>query len=203
MIVGVGAQVNSTLEAGGGNVTEVVQLHHGVGSFRSLLWAGVTAADQSPTLPTPVALEEKKLSTHLKKLDATLQEGADHEAKIELSEKKLKSFIESEVEGVSKEVQKMNIKDTDSISNVEPVPGAPGPPGYHGTNGHNGKVGLSGPTGSEGRAGPRGGAGKMGVPGEGGERGPIGHEGAGGFSGSPSRPTYSSRLLYRNLFTKF
>lgn len=147
------------------------------------MWAGITDADQSPTIPGPYLIEERKLKHRLENMDKTLQTSADHEANIDLAEKKLQDSITSDVEALSNDVHKMNIRYTDEISDVVPTVGAPGPPGYHGTNGLNGKVGLTGPTGLQGRPGPRGGAGEVGAPGVMGKQGAEGHEGPGGFSG--------------------
>jgi hypothetical protein len=188
-------QDNSSLETNGDGQLLKTALVDGGGTSRSLLWAGVTDADQSPTLPASFAVEERKMKTHLKHLYTTLQVGANHETAIEVAEKKLATYITDEVTDVATDVNKLNIKDTDSIGNVEPTHGAPGPPGYHGTNGHHGLIGLTGPTGSKGRTGPRGGAGHRGVVGVSGDQGPIGHEGPGGFSGMLSKYLLISTLL--------
>lgn len=183
-----GVQENSSLESGGeGHAPEALQWQQVSGSHsRSLLWAGVTAADQSPTLPTHMAVEEKSVKKHLKSMKKELESSAAHEDAIDVAEKKLQTYITDELNTLSNDVHKVNIQDTDNIDNVEPTVGAPGPPGYHGTNGRNGMMGLHGPTGVQGRPGPRGGAGKMGPPGVVGDQGPIGHEGPGGFAGTCS-----------------
>ena len=159
------------------------QWQHVSGPARSLLWAGVTDSDQSPTLPTHMALEEEKLKAHLKSLGTVLTSSSAKEDAIDLAENKLQDYITDQLETLSKDVHKVNIQETDSIDNVEPTVGAPGPPGYHGSNGREGLTGLTGPTGSKGRPGPQGGAGKMGKPGVLGDQGPIGPEGQAGFAG--------------------
>jgi hypothetical protein len=178
-------QENVSLDGGEAQRGGIAELQHVSGSSRSLLWAGITDADQSPTIPGPYLVEERKLKHRLTKMDETLKTSADHEAKIDLAEKKLQDSINGEVEALSNDVHKMNIKYTDEIENVEPVVGVPGPPGYHGTNGLDGKVGPTGPTGLQGPPGPKGGAGVMGPPGVMGKQGPEGPEGPGGFSGKP------------------
>ena len=73
-------QENSSLESGGGgHAREALQWQQVSGSSRSLLWAGVTAADQSPTLPAHVAVEEKSLKKHLKRMNQELESSAAHE----------------------------------------------------------------------------------------------------------------------------
>jgi hypothetical protein len=56
----------SGLESGGdGHTPKAFQWQHVSGSSRSLLWAGVADADQSPTLPTHTALQEGNLKARL------------------------------------------------------------------------------------------------------------------------------------------
>ena len=180
------AKDNSSLEADGDETAQIVQLQYGRSSVpsRSLLFAaGVTDADQSPSLPKPMVKAERQLTKHLKKLDTSLQEQADHESAIDLAEKKLQESITDDITSVAAEVQQMNKRDTDGIDNVEPIVGAPGPPGLHGSNGRDGKVGLTGPTGMQGRPGPRGAAGDRGLPGKDGPQGPVGSLGVAGVTG--------------------
>ena len=180
------AKDNSSLEADGDETAQLVQLQYGRSSVpsRSLLFAaGVTDADQSPSLPKPMVKAERQLTKHLKTLDTSLQEQADHESAIDLAEKKLQESITDDITSVAAEVQQMNKRDTDGIDNVEPIVGAPGPPGLHGSNGRDGKVGLTGPTGMQGRPGPRGAAGDRGLPGKDGPQGPVGSLGVAGVTG--------------------
>jgi len=181
---GVQENASLSLESGGdGHMPKAFQWQHVSGPARSLLWAGVTDSDQSPTLPTHMALEEENLRAHLKSLDTVLTSSSAKEDAIDLAEHKLQDYITDQLETLSKDVHKVNIQETDSIDNVEPTVGAPGPPGYHGSNGREGLTGLNGPTGSKGRPGPQGGAGKMGKSGVLGDQGPIGPEGQAGFAG--------------------
>ena len=98
------AKDNSSLEADGDETAQIVQLQYGRSSVpsRSLLFAaGVTDADQSPSLPKPMVKAERQLTKHLKKLDTSLQEQADHESAIDLAEKKLQESITDDITSVA------------------------------------------------------------------------------------------------------
>lgn len=181
-----GVQENSSISlesTGNGQTPKAFQWQHVSGSSRSLLWAGVTDADQSPTLPTHMALQEQHLKARLKSMNIVLESSSAKEDAVDLAEHKLQDYITAQLETLSNDVHKVNVQETDSIANVEPTVGAPGPPGYHGSNGREGLTGLTGPTGMQGRPGPQGGAGKMGAAGVLGNQGPVGPRGQAGFSG--------------------
>ena len=74
------------------------QWQHVSGPARSLLWAGVTDLDQSPTLPTHMALEEENLRAHLKSLDTVLTSSSAKEDAIDLAEHKLQDYITDQLE---------------------------------------------------------------------------------------------------------
>ena len=144
-------QENSSIGSGtGDDLSESVHGQHPAsGSSRVLLWAGVTSADQSPGIPAPYLVQEKELMKHFKHMTSQLEAGAVHETSIESAEGKLATYIQDEVAEVSKEMQQVNIRDTDAIQNILPTEGEPGPRGDPGTNGFNGLQGLAGATGSQ------------------------------------------------------
>ena len=188
-------QENSSLslESGGdGHMPKAFQWHHVIGPAR-LLWAGITDADQSPTLPTHMALQEDKLKARLKSMDTVLTSSSAEEDAIDLAEHKLQDYITDQLETLSQDVHKVNIQETDSMDNVDPTFGAPGPPGYHCSNSHEGLTGLTGTIG-KGRPGPQGVAGKMGKPGVLGDQGPIGPEGQARFAGPFPQLLHSDNL---------
>jgi hypothetical protein len=175
----------ATGNAGGVYEPEAFQWQHVSGPARLLLWAGITDADQSPTLPTHMPPQEEKLKPRLKSMDTGLTSISAKEDAIHFAENKFQVYITDQLETLSQDVHKVNIQETHSIDNVEPTVGAPGPPGYHGSNGHcrEGLTGLTGTTRRKGGPGPQGVAGKMGKPGVKGDQGPIGPEGQAGFAG--------------------
>jgi len=144
-------QENSSIGSSTGDDLPETQVHvqHAGSGSRVLLWAGVTSADQSPGIPAPYLVQEKELMKHFKHMTSQLEAGAVHETSIESAEGKLATYIQDEVAEVSKEMQQVNIRDTDAIQNILPTEGEPGPRGDPGTNGFNGLQGLAGATGSQ------------------------------------------------------
>ena len=126
-----GVQENSSLslESGGDeHMPKAFQWQHVSGPARSLLWAGITDADQSPTLPTHMALQEEKLKARLK--EPTV--GAPGPPGYHGSNGR---------EGLT------------GLTGPTGSKGRPGPQGVAGEMGKTGVLGDQGPIGPEGQAG--------------------------------------------------
>ena len=164
----------------------------GSGRVQSLAdLSGITAADQSPTIPTKYLEEEKDLTREIKGADEHMEHSNQEETRIENAESKLSNFIQEEMSAIESDVKSLNLKDTDEIESIVPIVGAPGPPGMNGANGHDGDEGLVGPQGAKGRQGPQGPAGQIGSTGPQGEVGSIGKAGPDGLQGIVCSPRSS------------
>uniref|UniRef100_A0A7S0EW19 SRCR domain-containing protein n=1 Tax=Hanusia phi TaxID=3032 RepID=A0A7S0EW19_9CRYP len=146
--------------------------------------AGVTTADQSPTVPLAFMAEEKELDEDLSRVEADDQRLLQRENVIDSADKAVETYVNEEEESISRDVKKVNEEDTDEINAVIPQRGEPGPPGLRGMDGVDGVAGLTGPIGPQGASGPRGPPGPMGPPGYEGERGDRGAEGPQGKTGT-------------------